>query len=320
MAFLDYNLARMRGIDEKVGQMSSQAFQGEQAAKGRFFGGMQNLAGTLNARSAAEKLAGAKVTEAGAGREFQGAEAAKIAEAIKASEDRMYAAYNDGSYTDETSNITYSWGDKPEFEMALAQLRADRARMDRDKEKGLTDIYGAFQNTLGELSMIFPAGGLDPGTLMYNTEWMLENKEDFRSAFNEFTSSKYSKEEQNSLNRLLESYLKSYALTLEEEPTGGEGFFQNIFPNVPKGEAVGGGAGLERLARQAGEGEPITKDDNMWRVMQGMIDMVSTNKPQIVNDPTMKNYMKDINDGNITMNAFEKFMKFLDSYNKQFTY
>ena len=235
MAFLDYNLARMGSIGRGVEGIASRAAAAEEARKQRKYGAIQTGIGVYGEQkqrefqsSEAGKIAQAKVLEAGKGRAFDWGTADVKARALKASEDRMYEQYEDGSYKDDLTGIDYKWDNQPEFQMQLAKMKADRDRhlaklSAGDKEEG-ADIYGAFRNTLDELSMIFPAGGLNPATLMYDTDWMLENKEDFMSAFNEFVSSKYSTEEQASLNRLLEQYLNSYEIGEEEEPVAAGGF------------------------------------------------------------------------------------------------
>lgn len=290
MAFLDYNLANMRGIDEKRNQMSSQAFQREGAAKGRFFENVGNLVSTLGRRSEAEKQRGFKAGESEKERQARIKAAGLLATAR----------------TGEISGAeTFEEDIRYPHELALQKLR----NLGSGAKEADYDVLGIVQrirdDMLGQMDSVWDENGQFKGWVGVDKDSMLakfeagldltplspEQKESakayFMSFLNDIENGDVSKE---AAEGTLQSFQSSKYYTdldiPEYEPTEEE-----------LGNPLLGVKGRDTNTQK-------------WNFMRSMLTHISGN-PETMAMPQMKEYIRDASDGKIEPGVLDNFIDFL---------
>lgn len=204
MAFLDYNLANMRGIDEKRNQMSSQAFQREGAAKGRFFDNMQNLVGTLNRRS-----------ELGKEKDFRAGESEKERQArIKAA--GLLAGERGGVRDWERGE---GFGQDKELKQMEIDARNALARLEAELRKTGTD--GDFNLDVAYAAVMSYTMGIDWGGPGWAPEAWDQAKKDTAMRRLDIALGAYDNENALLVRKMAEEDINGYLLP--EEPGVDEG-------------------------------------------------------------------------------------------------
>ncbi len=290
MAFLDYNLARMRSIDEKVGQMSSQAFQGKQAAKGRFFEGMQNLVGTLNRRK-----------ELGTERGFREGESEKERQArIKAA--GLLATARSGEISGAEAfeeDIRYP------HELALQKLR----NLGSGAKEADYDVLGIVQrirdDMLGQMDSVWDENGQFKGWVGVDKDSMLAK---FEAGLDLTPLSPEQKES-------AKAYFMSVLNDIEKgdvSKEGAEGTIQDFqstrsYTNldIPEYEPT-----PEEFANPLYGVKGASTNTYKWNTMRDMLTLISGNQ-QAMQDPKMKSFLRDAEDGKMKPDVLDDFIDFL---------
>lgn len=351
MGALDYNLARMKGIDDKIGQMSSQAFQGKEASKGGFFGSLQNLIATINRGRELEKDRGFRAGETEKERQA-GIEAAGLLSGergdIRAAE---ILKYKDGYYYDSLTDKHYEWDDEPTFELIKSQMDRDRDRYfevnfgSGAKSREPKNLSEKFLEKLGMLGSSTFKESFDSNALRFTWDWTDENKDKLRKAFGN-TLTEFSTSERFALNNMLEDYMNQRSFdTPKEEGAEGGSFWDWIQGRGGEGDPTGGYTmgsygdipGLtptvpkkSELAKQldtAGVDPESYRPSNIpSSIPSASTSIDSSTKEKILRlleegpSPTtradrqeLSAYMSDMEAGDMNESALNRFLRFLES-------
>lgn len=350
--FLQMNLNRLNGIRNTTSRIADRQRAQNEARQQELYNAFTSGANVFNQTMAADKLAKAKAAEAAAARQAVTNRDATLNQYKKDAENRMRANYKNGIYRDPFTHETFTWNSPETFDMAVRSMQAKISSNIADRTAGKqekSDFNGAFYNILRELAMVFPNGGLDPQTNMYNNDWMLKHKDAFRSSFDQYVrNGKYTPEEQRSLNQLLETYLNNYAPVGSEKPTSNNGFFRSknsvsaapvydittLGKGLSGGTPGGGGKASAAIANPNFINETINNasknysnteiaknplsnvqprsnmNPNVWSNMEYLLKQLVGDKDKM-SSPEMQAYISDARDGEMRPSELQNFIKFL---------
>ncbi len=230
MSFLDYNLNLLSGIRSTNKSRADKKYAERARKSGMMYDVFKDIGDKYYQSVKAQKLADAKkeyddryFTEMGLNRQSDMEMELQREKFQKETADQMRQNYENGSYTNPITKVTYHWETPEQFRLAE---KAMQEAMDiyysthygaGSKAKDSRNLDGVFFNILSDLAATTFKNHFDPTLKDFDEQWITGNTDDFRKAF-ENKLYNYTDEEKKYLRLQLEDYLGQRQYTEPDIP------------------------------------------------------------------------------------------------------